>query len=638
METATLTSSGLFRAFRLFAQFALAALIAVARLVSPAYTDDAFARLSPAILSSGGGSVGSIRFSADVAAGQGAVGKSSGVNFAVSFGYYNSFDVDVRPPRTSLTLSGASFESGGKTYVNAATEIALFAVDDLIAVGDAEGFGVKETIYRIDGRPPAVYALPFTLGDFPDADYPVSFYSVDSLGNTEAARIRKLSLDTTPPLTAISVGEPKFEAFGVFHISPETPITLSSVDPEVAGVASGAEVIEYSLDDGAYEVYSQSINLPEGTRNLKYRSRDKAGNIEAVRYIAVAVTRLADYTVASTENLEITGQAKVTGNIAANETAQISGNAKLTGGVTASTVTQSGNAQITGEIRILNPGINPAALDLNALREIVVARNDNDKISPTSRGKQALDENGILKLSSRDTLTITTGTYYFKGMEISARAQLYLDGRVNILLDGQMAIAGQSEIYTNGTLFETVIYQASTAPVSISGKGRLDAIIYAPQSAVEVTGQGISLGNILAKNVKIAGEAEVIGALEREIRLVASATKPAPVSMRANDIYDFVLRDAYAYPNPARGGVNPKIRLETGVADSVEIKIYNVAAELVAEGRLDGTSYKTSGGVCYYEQPIDATRFASGVYICHILARKSASPDIKVIKNFAVIK
>jgi hypothetical protein len=70
----------------------------------------------------------------------------------------------------------------------------------------------------------------------------------------------------------------------------------------------------------------------------------------------------------------------------------------------------------------------------------------------------------------------------------------------------------------------------------------------------------------------------------------------------------------------------------------VEIKIYNIAAELIAEAGIDGSAYKTSEGVCYYEQPIDATRLASGVYIYYIRARKAGFPDVTLTKKFAVIK
>ncbi len=630
---------------RRFARFA----VAVVSLAFVAITADCpssrlgaeVIRLSPLVLSSGGGDVGSIRYGADVAAGQNAAGKSSGLNFAVSFGYYNSFEVDALPPRTTVALSGASHQAGEKTYVSPSTFFAFTSADDLAETLDGLGFGVKETIYRIAGRPPAVYASPFTLHDYPDGDYSLAFHSIDLVGNVETSRLLNIALDGTPPVTAIFIGEPKFEAFGVTHVSPVTPITLSSIDPEMSGVASGVEVIEYAIDDGQYQVYDgAALYLPEGAQIIRYRARDKVGNVDEARSAVFVVARLADYAVSSIENIAISGHAKVKGNVAANETAQISGNAGLTGDVTASTLTKSGNAVVTGDIKIANPGINQNAINLDALRDIVSVANDNDKIPPTSRGKPAITEDGILKLASRDTLTITTGTYYLKGIEISARAQLFCDGKVNILLDGKAVIAGQGEIYTNVTAspFDTLIYQASTQTINVSGKGRFDAMIYAPYSSVDVTGQGISLGNILARDVKISGEAEVIGALERQKKLVASAPKAAASPRRADGIYDFGLRNAYVYPNPASNGTAPKIRLETGAADSVEIKIYNIAAELVAEAGIDGSAYKTSGGVCYYEQPIDATRLASGVYIYYILAKKSGASDIKVVKKFAVIK
>ncbi len=131
-------------------------------------------------------------------------------------------------------------------------------------------------------------------------------------------------------------------------------------------------------------------------------------------------------------------------------------------------------------------------------------------------------------------------------------------------------------------------------------------------------------------------------------------TKPALAAERPEPVETFYLRDYYVFPNPAKRGKKPVIHLECGIADKVEIKIYNVAAELVHSVTLDGRKKSEGGGADYewcldpnlkaakwewaYEYPWEISNIASGVYVAHIRATKVGYPEIKVLSKFAVIK
>ncbi|HCJ66406.1 MAG TPA: hypothetical protein DHV62_03540 [Elusimicrobia bacterium] len=130
---------------------------------------------------------------------------------------------------------------------------------------------------------------------------------------------------------------------------------------------------------------------------------------------------------------------------------------------------------------------------------------------------------------------------------------------------------------------------------------------------------------------------------------------PRPAAAQAVKEPDstFYLRDYYVFPNPAKRGKKPIIHLECGIADKVEIKIYNVAAELVHSVSINGQQRKSDGGYLWYEwgdvpkekkfewayeYPWDISEIASGVYVAHIKATRVGYPEIKVLSKFAVIK
>jgi len=151
-------------------------------------------------------------------------------------------------------------------------------------------------------------------------------------------------------------------------------------------------------------------------------------------------------------------------------------------------------------------------------------------------------------------------------------------------------------------------------------------------------------GRIEIYNLKDAKPPEII-----EPKAALEARRPPAT--------DFRLREYYVFPNPAKRGKFPTIHLECGWADKVEIRIYNVAAELVHSVSLDGQQKKSDGGYLWYEwclenldkvkepkwewayeYPWDISNIASGVYIAHLRATKAGYPDIKVLYKFSVIK
>ncbi|MEW6556943.1 MAG: T9SS type A sorting domain-containing protein [Elusimicrobiota bacterium] len=130
------------------------------------------------------------------------------------------------------------------------------------------------------------------------------------------------------------------------------------------------------------------------------------------------------------------------------------------------------------------------------------------------------------------------------------------------------------------------------------------------------------------------GEATV--SVNKPTTLLASA----PISQSLNRaISDFVKGEIYVYPNPAKGGKYPTIHIECGVADKVEIRIYNIAGEFIHSTKItEPPQDRNNDGKYEYEYTWDVSDIASGVYIYTIRAKKLGYSDIKAQGKCAIIK
>jgi len=102
---------------------------------------------------------------------------------------------------------------------------------------------------------------------------------------------------------------------------------------------------------------------------------------------------------------------------------------------------------------------------------------------------------------------------------------------------------------------------------------------------------------------------------------------------------DFRLGEVYVYPNPAKRGAIPIFHIEVGIADSVKIRIYNVAGDIAHERMLvdmPQAIYDGNGLSYAYEYPWDG-HIPSGVYYYTMEALKG-SKTIKKAGKLAVIR
>jgi hypothetical protein len=106
---------------------------------------------------------------------------------------------------------------------------------------------------------------------------------------------------------------------------------------------------------------------------------------------------------------------------------------------------------------------------------------------------------------------------------------------------------------------------------------------------------------------------------------------------------EFGLRDKYAFPNPSRRGQAVTFRIQPGLADSVEVRVYDLAGRKVHSSSNftlmtafdDGNG---KGAQHTYDHAWDVSGVGSGVYYYVITAKRGGRSDIVVKGKAGVIK
>lgn len=105
----------------------------------------------------------------------------------------------------------------------------------------------------------------------------------------------------------------------------------------------------------------------------------------------------------------------------------------------------------------------------------------------------------------------------------------------------------------------------------------------------------------------------------------------------------FGFKATYAFPNPVRGQGTATIRVQPGLADSVEVRVYDLSGRKVhssSDFRSLGAFDDGNGlGQQFtYEHVWDVSGIGSGVYTYAVVARKAGEQDIRKTGKVGVVK
>ncbi len=178
--------------------------------------------------------------------------------------------VSTTPPVTRVVNTKTSFSEVTRIELSCEDDVAC----DFIA-------------YRLEGpsNTPLAYAfgnrVGLRVGEGGSGVYALYYRARDTQGNWEQEQMVTFRVDLDRPLTQVSL------ASGTYH----TPLT---VELHCSDVGDGCDGIAYSLDGSTPSFLgsvlpssgsSVTVGPGSGTYTLKFRSRDKQGNLEEVRTV-----------------------------------------------------------------------------------------------------------------------------------------------------------------------------------------------------------------------------------------------------------------------------------------------------------------------------------------------------------------
>jgi hypothetical protein len=181
-------------------------------------------------------------------------------------GRNTKFDVfaDGRPPKTDTGFDvKQGFQKGNTVYLSGFATIELSAID--------ENSGVNRINYSVNESSYQQYSKPIQFDK--EGEYNIKFYSIDNVGNKEDEGERRIIVDTTPPVTNLSIQGPQHNEV----IASRSRFTLLATD------SNGIYQTFYSINNGKDIRYTSPINLshlPEGEHIINWYSIDNVGNIE----------------------------------------------------------------------------------------------------------------------------------------------------------------------------------------------------------------------------------------------------------------------------------------------------------------------------------------------------------------------
>lgn len=550
--------------------------------------------------------------------------------------------VDATPPRTALSVVGARYDADGLIYITGNSGITLSASDP---VSGGTASGVLLTKYRVDGGGWQIYAGSFTVTA--EGRHALEYYSLDRVNNMETISTATLAVDDTPPATAITLGDPKFTAFGLPVLTPDTQVTLTAADVVSGGVASGLKQIFYQPVDvvtglvSPARSYIQPFTLPQGTWYLRYWSVDNLGNSEAYKQARFAVSTLQDDALDAVEGVSMSGTAEVSGAVKSNATVSAGGNAQVLGDVAAGAITLTGRAQVTGQQASGQSPLSPEPIYLSAIA-----------VNTPSTVPDKYLKNGVLTVGSNETLTLATGTYKVSGMSLGGGGSVVIAGQVDILVSGDISMNGGSALNAAGSASSLNIFVDTTSVFTFTGGGSLVAAVYAPYAQLKLSGNALLGGHYFVRSAELSGTGNIVQADEVLPQAAASAggngvgRKQASV-MAVGGGYEvlsgpdptFRLGEVYVFPNPALRGAAPTLHVEVGIADSVKMTIYTVSGRKVCEHTMTGmpAEINDGSGLHYAYEYAWQGGIPSGVYYYYIEAEKGGQ-KLRKAGKFAVVR
>ena len=191
-----------------------------------------------------------------------------------SFNFY----LDKIAPEVSISINGDQHQ-GKYLFVSNRTTVSLSATDNKA--------GVNKIYYRIDGGERMDFSSNFQYPDVKGV-HTVKYDATDNVQNLAANKYKTVYVDNVAPQTGIKYGNPQFFSRDTLFINKNTKISLFAHDYE-----SGVKQIQYNVDGGGFQDYSQFTVPNEGYHTITFKTTDNVNNVEEVKTSNVYIDNTA---------------------------------------------------------------------------------------------------------------------------------------------------------------------------------------------------------------------------------------------------------------------------------------------------------------------------------------------------------
>lgn len=162
---------------------------------------------------------------------------------------------DKTPPATKREIDKDEHEN----IISARSTISLSAEDD--------GAGLKKIIYKINEGDEYAYKQAIRASYLSQGEHTLTYYSIDKVGNQEAAITYTFYVDKTAPTIIEEVIGKSFFANGKEFSSGKSQLKLTAFDNK-----AGVKEIKYSINDGEYLTYTKPVFLSQTSGNLTIKT------------------------------------------------------------------------------------------------------------------------------------------------------------------------------------------------------------------------------------------------------------------------------------------------------------------------------------------------------------------------------
>ncbi len=190
-----------------------------------------------------------------------------------------SFYLDKIAPVVTLAINGDQFKGSKYLFVSNRTTVNLSATDNKS--------GVNKINYQIDKGEKNDFSSDFKYPDVKGV-HTVKYNATDNVKNSSSSQYKTVYVDNKVPQSMINYGSPQFFHRDTLFINKNTKVTLTSRDYE-----SGVKQIEYGVDGGGYQNYSQFTIPSEGYHTIRFKTTDNVNNVEAEKSSNVYVDNTA---------------------------------------------------------------------------------------------------------------------------------------------------------------------------------------------------------------------------------------------------------------------------------------------------------------------------------------------------------